>query len=128
MRIIEIKTPTLQQRMAEFEKLMRLNGYRFLTREDIVEGAEFLCVDVERYFSHPPYAYRDPTVCSDQIKLDEKPIRKSKLEDKVEDYVFYHTILPVWDGQCFVTLKHFLATGYLDEHMANDHRFIVKRK
>ncbi len=128
MRIIEIKTPTLQQRMAEFEKLIRLNGYRFLAREDLVDGAEFMCVDVEKYFSYPPYAYRDPAVCSDQIRLDENPIRKSKLEDKVEDYVFYHSILPVWDGQCFVSLKHFLATGYLDEQMANDHRFIVKRK
>lgn len=128
MRIIEIKTPTLQQRMAGFEKLIQLNGYRFLTREDLVEGAEFMCVDVGEYFSYPPYTQRDPAVCSEQIKLDENPVRESKLEDQVEDYVFYHTIKPAWDGQCFVSLKYFLATGYLDEHMANDHRYIVRRK
>lgn len=128
IKTIGLRIPTLQERMTEFEKLVRLNGYRFLTREDLVEGAEFMCVDIERYFSHPPYAYRDPAVCSDRIKLDENPVRESRSEDKVEDYVFYHSILPKWDGQCFVTLKHFLATGYLDKYMANDHRYIVRRK
>lgn len=128
IKTIGLINPTLQERMVEFEKVIRLNGYRFLTREDLVEGAEFLCVDVERYFSHPPYLYRDPAVCSDRIKLDENPVRKSESGDEVEDYVFYHTIQPAWDGQCFVSLKHFLATRYLDEHMANDHRFIVRRK
>jgi hypothetical protein len=128
IKTIELEIPTLQQRMVDFEILIRLNGYRFLTRVDLVGGAEFMCVDVERYFSYPPYAYRDPSVSSDRIRLDENPVRKSESGDEVENYVFYHTIQPAWDGQCFVSLKHFLATGYLDENMANDHRYIVKRK
>jgi hypothetical protein len=128
IKTIELEIPTLQQRMVDFEILIRLNGYRFLTREDLVEAAEFLCVDVERYFSQHPYVYRDPAVCSDRIKLDKNPVRESRSEDRVEDYVFYHSILPMWDGQCFVSLKHFLATGYLDEFMSNDHRYIAKRK
>jgi hypothetical protein len=110
--------------MVNFGRSIAFHGYRFLTREDLVEGAEIMMVEMESYFSYPQHAYRDPRACGTLIKLDRDPIRESN----GEDFVFYHCTYPRWEGDCFVPLKQFLATGYSEDHHGNDHRYIILKR
>lgn len=71
--------------------------YRLVEESDLVAGAKIFMVDVlDSYQVDHPYWI---------IRLDDKPVR----ETEGGPYVYYHCIIPKWDGQCFVPQKEFLG-------------------
>jgi hypothetical protein len=118
------KTPTAQERMREFDQLMLSYGYRPPCKDDLVTGADLLMVEVETFMQLPSM---DPAItsCGTRIKLDDPPIRPSNI-DEGKKVVYYHCTMPPWDGQCFVPLDDFCATGYRSGAYSNDTRWVIK--
>lgn len=116
----------IEERMQEFDLLMRAHGYRPPVREDLVPGAELIMVDVEQYM-HPHNQSINPSIISTKIKLDDEPIKPSNL-DLAKEVVFYHCIMPAWEPQCFVSLDDFTAVGYRGGCYANDTRYVIKAR
>ena len=111
-----------EERMKQFDILMRAFGYRPPTREDLVPGAELLMVEVERYMEDQSIG---PQITGTKIKLDDQPIKPSNAEPG-KKVVYYHCIMPAWEGQCFVGLDDFTAVGYRKGCYNNDTRYVVK--
>ena len=117
----EILSP--EGRMQEFDLLMRAHGYRPPVREDLVPGAELLMVEVEQYMRDQSIG---PNITGTKIRLDDEPIKLSD-SDPAKEVVFYHCIMPAWDGQCFVHIDDFTSVGYRKGCYANDTRWVVKK-
>ena len=113
-----------ERRMAEFDQLMRGHGYRPPVRADLVSGAELLMVEVER-FMEPYNQGFNPSIIGTKIRLDEEAIKPSD-RDPENEVVYYHCIMPAWDGQCFVHLDDFTAVGCRKGCYANDTRWVIK--
>ena len=118
--------PSVQDRLAQFQIFMLSFGYRTPVREDLVAGREMYMVEVERYMQGRNHGI-DPAVLATKIKLDDEPIKPSNNDPK-QEVVFYHCMVPYWEGQCFVHLEDFLATHYRQGCYANDTRYIVKAR
>lgn len=115
-----------EERMIQFDRLMLAHGYRPPVREDLVPGVELLMVEVEQ-FMEPHNQPMNPSITGTRIKLDDKPIAPSNFDSKRE-VVFYHCVTPGWDGQCFVPLLDFIASGYHKGMYANNTRFVVNTR
>jgi hypothetical protein len=115
---------SVEERMKEFDLLMRAHGYRPPVKEDLVPGAEMLMVEVERYMEDQTIG---PQITGTKIKLDDEPVKPSNA-DPNKLVVFYHCMVPFWEGDCFVGLDDFTATGYRKGCYANDHRWVVKAR
>ena len=85
-------------------------GYRLVTREDLVDGAEFVQVDTN--VQHDVTV--DPKYFGTTIKLDESAIDG--------DAVYYHCIKPADDIQCFSGIRDFLDPD------ANDYVVLAPEK
>ncbi|MDP3646300.1 MAG: hypothetical protein Q8R25_04395 [bacterium] len=110
--------------MQRFEEWVRQFGYRAPTREDVVGGAEFMMVDVERFLgSHPEWGICPATCGCTLIRLDDEPIRPSDLNPAV---VYYHCVMPSWAKQCFISLDNFMASGHRVGCHVNDVRYVMK--
>ena len=118
-------TPRLsvEERMTQFDQLMRAHGYRPPTREDLIPGEEMLMVEVERYME----SRYNPSVFGTKIKLDEEPIVISN-QNPTKEHVMYHCTMPSWNGQCFVSIESFLAVGYHKGTYENDTRWVIKAR
>jgi hypothetical protein len=123
---ITVHTLTSESLMLKFDQAMRGFGYRPLVKEDLVPGAEFLMVEVAR-FMEPHNQTMDPKVTQTKIKLDDEPIKPSNAEP-TKEIVFYHCIMPSWDGQCFVSIDDFTASGHRAGCNTNDTRYVVKSR
>ncbi|OHA87827.1 MAG: hypothetical protein A3A96_00425 [Candidatus Zambryskibacteria bacterium RIFCSPLOWO2_01_FULL_39_39] len=117
---------SVEERMTQFNQLMRAHGYRPPTREDLIPGEEMLMVEVERFMESHNQGY-NPSIMGTKIKLDEEPIVISN-QNPTKEHVMYHCIMPAWDGQCFVPIESFLAVGYHKGCYENDTRWAIRAR
>ena len=116
---------SIEERMRKFDEWVKVFGYRPPTKTDLVAGAELLMVDVERYMERHNQGISIGIICNTRIKLDDEPIAPSKRDPNTE-IVFYHCMMPPWDGQCFVPIDDFCVSGYKSGCYANDTRYVIK--
>lgn len=102
-----------EKRMQMFFEIVTQLGYRAPTRKDLVPNAEMLMVDV-----HPFMQDSGRMAGRTTIRLDAMPV--------LGNDVYYHCILPAWNGQCFVPAEEFLASGFRMGPCANDCRRLVR--
>lgn len=117
---------SIEERMRKFDEWVKILGYRTPTRDDLKPGVELLMIEVERYMAHNQ-GYSFEAVSSTRVKLDDDPIAPSKAYPGKE-VVYYHCIMPPWDGQCFVHVEVICASGYVEGCYTNDTRYVVKAR
>ena len=114
-----------EERMEEFATWVRAAGYRAPTRDDLVPGAALLMLNVEHCMTAARLGISFSAISKTEIILDDEPVAPSKA-DPSKEVVFYHCVMPPWDGQCFVPLEDFTTLGYRKGIYANDTRWVVK--
>lgn len=114
--------PSIEETMSQFAQMMRAHGYRPPVKEDLIEGAQLLMVEVERYMRDQSI---DPKFTGTVITLDPDPIRPSNI-DPMKKIVYYHCTMPEWDKQCFVDLEEFMTASYRRGCYENDWRWVIK--
>ncbi len=116
--------PSIEETMTQFAQMMRAHGYRPPVKDDLVEGAELLMVEVEQYMRDTSIS---PKIFGTVITLDANPVRPSKT-DAEKEVVYYHCTMPAWDGQCYVDLEQFTSVAYRKGCYENDWRWIIKAR
>ena len=82
-------------------------------------------VDVERYMQAYNQGMNISTICNTRIQLDDEPLAPSNA-DASKEIVFYHCVMPPWEGQCFVPIDDFCASGFQKGCYANDTRYVIR--
>jgi hypothetical protein len=114
---------SIQEKMANFARCIAEFGYRAPILADLVDGAEFLMVDVGRYLES--YQGLDPKVFGTQIKLEAPSIAPSN-DGSGRQMVFYRCIMPAWKIECFTDIESFTASGYRRGCYENETRYLIK--
>ena len=98
-------------------------GYRPVTAEDIIEGAELVLVDVNDCYE---YGGRFPVIGvrgtgTTVIVLDEKPL--SLIDNTLS--VLYHCISPKDEDEYSVPLEEILLDEFISTHSRNEMRYFA---
>ncbi len=115
----------IEEHMQKFDQWVKAYGYRVPTRADLVPGAVLFMIDIEQYTNFRNQNISSDIIFTTKIKLDDEPIAPSNANPNKE-VVFYHCMMPPWDGQCFIPLDDFCASGYREGCYANDTRYVIK--
>jgi hypothetical protein len=124
----------IRQEVEETRIYMSGYGYRPATATDLMPGRELLMVEVERFFGSTRHAGWKPDLFPSvtRIKLADEPTKVTGHRQNDEPTVYFHCVMPPWDGDCFVGLNHITRDGYADfrdshDPYANDTRYFVKK-
>ena len=111
-----------EARMRLFEKSLRESGYRHPMKTDLVAGAKFIMVEVDRHLEEDAQWMRRQPIAGMLIKLDTEPVRSIE----VHMLVRYRCIMPNCRELYYATLEESLTFGLCRGLHDNKRRWAIK--